>query len=320
MRLEDIGFYTLSDERAAQATSQSDLHRCEMLVTKACNFKCPYCRGCGPTEELSLEAAKKVIDEWAKNGLRNVRFSGGEPTVWKPLIELVEYTKKTCHKIENIAISTNGSADLSYYQKLIDAGVSDFSVSLDACCASTGDIMSGVKGSWNRVIDAIRFLSERSYVTVGVVLTEENATELGNIIEFANGLGVSDIRIISAAQWNEAEPLVVEVSEEIRKKHPILSYRLNHLAECRNVRGIKETDTHSCPLVLDDMAVMDGKHYPCIIYMREGGEDIGEVGPQMREERKKWFEETDTACDPICKKNCLDVCIDYNNRWVDLNG
>jgi hypothetical protein len=30
------------------------------------------------------------------------------------------------------------------------------------------------------------------------------------------------------------------------------------------------------------MAVNHGKHYPCIIYMREMGKPIGDVGPNMR--------------------------------------
>ena len=43
MKLEDIGFYTLSDERAANASEKSDLWRCEILLTDKCNFNCIYC-------------------------------------------------------------------------------------------------------------------------------------------------------------------------------------------------------------------------------------------------------------------------------------
>ena len=45
MKLEDIGFYTLSDSRARNASENSPLWRCELLITSQCNFKCPYCRG-----------------------------------------------------------------------------------------------------------------------------------------------------------------------------------------------------------------------------------------------------------------------------------
>lgn len=176
-------------------------------------------------------------------------------------------------------------------------------------------MMSGVSGSWEKVVENIKFISKNSYITVGVVLTEENVEELPKIIEFAHNLGVSDIRIISAAQWNDEKKLNIEVSDEIKEAHPILAYRLTHLAKGRNVRGLKDYDCHDCPLVLDDMAVMNGKHYPCIIYMREGGAAIGDLTENVRE---AWYKKTNTHADPICKKNCLDVCIDYNNRWNKL--
>jgi len=93
-KLEDIGFYTLEDGRAKNTSISSPLWRCELLLTSRCNFKCPYCRGVKDdfSGDLSLGDAKHVVDLWADGGLRNVRFSGGEPTVWKPLPELIKYT------------------------------------------------------------------------------------------------------------------------------------------------------------------------------------------------------------------------------------
>jgi len=310
--IKEIGFYTLSDERAKVASSTTPLHRCELLLTKRCNFKCPYCRGVGPEKETTLDEAKNVVLEWSKCGLKNVRFSGGEPTIWNGLEELIKYTKSL--NVERIAISTNGSAQTEFYQKLINAGVNDFSISLDACCATMGDMMAGVKDKWITVINNIKYVSKLTYTTVGVVLTNDNVNELSGIINFAYDMGVSDIRIISAAQIDYLK-LNANINENVLNKCKILKYRLDNLKNNRYVRGIQASDYHKCPLVLDDMAVMDGKHYPCIIYMREGGKYIGNVGPEMRNERKQWFETTDTSKDPICKKNCLDVCIDYNNKW-----
>jgi hypothetical protein len=68
------------------------------------------------------------------------------------------------------------------------------------------------------------------------------------------------------------------------------------------------------------MAVMGKLHYPCIIYLRESGQPIGTVGPKMRHERERWSRTRDTHHDPICRRNCLDVCVAYNNRWEELHG
>jgi hypothetical protein len=68
------------------------------------------------------------------------------------------------------------------------------------------------------------------------------------------------------------------------------------------------------------MAVAQGKHFPCIVYMREGGQAIGNINCDMREDRYQWFKNHDTHNDPICQKNCLDVCIDYNNIYRKYHG
>lgn len=316
MELERIGFYTLEDKRAKHVNKHTPLWRCELILTDKCNFRCPYCRGIVDEHKGTMvyEQARSVVELWTNQGLKNIRFSGGEPVYWKGLLDLVKYTKS--RGVERIAISTNGSADLDFYKKLYEAGINDFSISLDACCAETGDKMAGgKKGVWEKLTGNIREISKLTYVTVGVVLTEDNIGEFHEIVEFAsNDLGVSDIRIISSAQWNKALDEGLGISKEILDKHPILKYRVANIEENRHVRGITETDNHQCPLALDDMAVLNGYHFPCIIYMREQGDPIGKLGVTVRDDREAWYMKHNTFRDPICKKNCLDVCVDYNNR------
>ena len=313
MNLKEIGFYTLNDERARTATHTSPLQRCELLVTQRCNFNCPYCRKL-KGQELTRKKAKEILDMWIADGLVNIRFSGGEPTLWEPLVDAVSYAK--VKNIKRIAVSTNGSADWELYKQLICAGVNDFSVSLDACCSEGGNAMAGVRGQFRKVTQNIINLGHRRvYVTVGVVLTDENIGEADKIVEFAHGLGVSDIRIIPAAQHSKTLP---EIQDSYKMCYPILKYRLNNMREDGTVRGLKETDTCRCPLVLDDMVVWDGHHYPCIIYLREGGAPIGKIHDKMRQERFVWYILHNTHVDKICKGNCLDVCVDYNNRVREL--
>lgn len=315
-KLESIGFYTLSDERAAQTSGTSPMWRCEMLLTGSCNFSCPYCRGFSalsrPCGDMPLDRALEVLCIWIADGLKNVRFSGGEPTLYPHLNGLV----RTCKEggVERIAISTNGSMPFEVYEKLVKDGVNDFSISLDACCATFGDKMAGVPGKFKTVTENIRRISELTYVTVGVVLTTDNVAETKKIIEFAHSLGVADIRIISAAQWDQLLEGLQDIDPEILAAHPILKYRVENFNSGRNVRGISETDCHRCHLVKDDSVVCGQWHFPCVIHMREGGEPIGKIGPNMRQERLEWFETHNSYLDPICRKNCLDVCVSFNNK------
>lgn len=326
MDLKSIGFYTLSNERASNTSETSQMKRCEMIITEYCNFKCPYCRGLKAEiygqrkiKELSLEEIKHNIDLWCINEpLENIRFSGGEPTLHKDIVEIISYAKSK--GIKRIAISTNGSNKFELYKELAEAGCNDFSISLDACCADDGDKMAGgINGSWEKVVENIKNISQITYVTVGVVLTPENIEKTIDTIRFAHQLGVADIRIISAAQWNEPIPRLNEVEDEIKDAHPILKYRIKHFAEGRNVRGITPNDSSKCALVLDDSVIAGDFHYPCIIYMREKGHPVGKISENMRKERAEWFKNHNCYEDEICRKNCLDVCVDYNNKYRETH-
>lgn len=313
MKLEDIGFYTLSDYRADHASISSPLYRCEMILTPMCNFKCPYCRGPHALAQkpMLFRDAKAILENWAVDGLKNVRFSGGEPTLWKDLHKLTGIARSL--GVQRIAISTNGSAPFEIYERLHRHGVNDFSISLDACCSSTGSIMSGGKADFDIVCENIKRLSQITYVTVGVVITKENVEEISKIIEFADGLGVSDIRCIPAAQEDKLLPMPAK-TEDILRRHPIFKYRHDNAVNGIKIRGLRETDSPTCWLTMDDMAVAGHYHWPCIIYMREGGAPIGKLSCETRNDRLNWAKKHNCHCDEICKKNCLDVCRDYNNR------
>ncbi len=313
MKMEDIGFYTLCDERCKHVNAHSPMWRCEMILTDTCNFSCPYCRG-HKHGAMYLDVAYDALRHWCDDGLKNIRFSGGEPLTYPGLNSLVNYAKQ--FGCEHIAISSNGSFPLHQYKELIDLGVNDFSISLDTCCSAFGDEISGVSGAWDVVVNNIRELSKLTYVTVGVVVTKETAASFVGTVKFAHSLGVADIRVIPVVQESDYIEHVANIPQEILDDCPILAYRVKNLLVGRKVRGIKEDDSTQCSLGMDDSVVAGDSHYPCVIYLREGGSSIGKIGPGMRAERVEWVSKHNTHNDPICKKNCLDVCIDHNNQCV----
>ena len=313
--LEDIGFYTLCDSRTANLSAISPMWRCEMILTERCNFKCPYCRGLRGDclGDMPMVKAYEVLDQWCNQGLRNVRFSGGEPMLYPGLGDLVEYCNT--FGVKRIALSTNGSFPLHRYIELWEKGVNDFSISFDACCAGVcGEMSGGAEKAFDRITENIKRLSQRTYVTVGVVLTDDNLGDLAGIVQLAHDLGVADIRIIPAAQEGNMIKGVESISQEVLDAHPILAYRVANILAGKPVRSISESDSGRCYIPVDDSVVCGNYHFPCVIYMRELGEPIGEIGPNMRQERVKWSEKHNPYLDPICQKNCLDVCVDHNNK------
>jgi hypothetical protein len=110
-----------------------------------------------------------------------------------------------------------------------------------------------------------------------------------------------------------------DLDDALLDRHPILKYRINNFRNGISVRGLTESDAHKCAIVLDDSVIAGDYHFPCVIYMREQGEAVGKVGLNMRQERKQWFDTHDTHLDPICSRNCLDVCRNHNSKYRDTH-
>lgn len=311
--LDEIGFYTLSEKRAKVSGLHTRMERAEIIITDRCNFKCPYCRGLREEirGEMPIEQIKRNIDILVKHNLRCIRFSGGEPTTHESLDDAVVWAK--INGVEKIAISTNGSADLDEYEWLVQCGVNDFSISLDACCSSFADKMAGVSGKFNRVTDNIRALSKLTYVTVGIVISEETVHTTKDIVMFAHELGVADIRLISAAQFDKVLHQVKGIPQEVLDAHPILKYRVERAKNGHPIRGIGRDDSSWCGIAVDDVVIAGKYHFPCVIHMRENGNPIGEFNEDFRYERLMWACATDTKEEKICQKNCLDCIVQYNN-------
>jgi MoaA/NifB/PqqE/SkfB family radical SAM enzyme len=315
MKLDDIGFYTLTDERAMHAGETSPMWRGEIIVTGRCNFNCIYCRRLSP-KDIDQNLALEVIEHWLKDGLKNIRFSGGEPTLYRPLPLLV----RKCREggVERIGLSSNGSAPFPIYEQLIQEGVNDIAISLDSCSPLLADSIARVSHQWEKVTGNIQRLSKLTYVTASIVFTEENVEQADKIISFAHKLGAADIRFVTASHGEQLVLKLQDTPSDFLDKNPILRYRIKNLKAGRPIRGLQPSDAHKCHLVLDDSVVSGKWHYPCGVYFREGGKPIGEVDPSMRKQRMEWFKSTDTHAETICTQFCADFYIEYNNRCEEF--
>jgi sulfatase maturation enzyme AslB (radical SAM superfamily) len=321
MKLDQIGFYTLNDERAKNISTTSPLWRACILVTSRCNFSCKYCNGLSCDKDYDFDTYKPLLADMCLNhGLKNIRFSGGEPTLHPRLLDFIKEARSyKC--IEKIAVSTNGSADLDYYKQIIAAGVNDFSISCDTCDSVIANDLAGRSDNvFDKVISNIREMSKLTYVILGITISESNSHNIKQILEFADSLGVADMKLSTSTHWNQPIPNLETIPEWILNKHPILKYRVSHFKKGRNVRGLRECDCHKCMLVQDDMIIVGSQHYACIVQAREKASSIGTVKSvaQMRLERREWAILKDTHADPVCKPFCMDIFADCNNRIHEL--
>ena len=105
-------------------------------VTDRCNFRCVYCmppQGVPhvPHERIMrYEEIAAFVQVAARQGIRKVRITGGEPLVRADLPRLVEMISDI-EEIEDISLTTNGILLEKYAGALAQAGLSRVNVSLD---------------------------------------------------------------------------------------------------------------------------------------------------------------------------------------------
>ena len=82
------------------------------------------------TSLLTLEERQRTLSLFSSLGMTKVRFTGGEPTISKQLLPLIQYAKNIS-SIKSIGITTNGLTLASNIDKYIDAGLTNVNISLD---------------------------------------------------------------------------------------------------------------------------------------------------------------------------------------------
>jgi len=140
----------------------------------ACNFNCFYCRPLSMRKAIDKKLTrpdkfKEAIEHLCRLGVRKVRFTGGEPTLYKRLPDLVAHTKNIDESVHT-AITSNGSLLKRMAPLLGDAGLD----------------LAGIEASMKHIPTV-----KLNCVVMGGV----NSDEVGNMVRFADKLGI-DIRFI----------------------------------------------------------------------------------------------------------------------------
>jgi cyclic pyranopterin phosphate synthase len=173
-------------------------------LTDRCNYRCTYCMPAEgvqlvPREDvLSFEEIERIVRALATVGVRRVRLTGGEPTVRKDLVQLVE--RLGALGLDDLAMTTNGHLLPELAGPLRAAGLHRLNVSVDSLdparfrvITRRGDLATVVAG-----IDAAR--------AAGFSQTKINMVVMA---------GVNDDEIAAVARWAWERDLVPRFIEEM---------------------------------------------------------------------------------------------------------
>jgi radical SAM protein with 4Fe4S-binding SPASM domain len=167
-------------------------------VTRECNMKCSHCYINATEEklegELTTKEAKNVIDQIYQVSSPLLILSGGEPLLRADIFELIKYGSKKGLKM---GLGSNGYLiDDKIAKKLKEAGISTVSVSIDSNIPAQHDEFRGVKGAWERAVNACKVLRKHGVlVQVNTTLTHDNYDQIDDIMTLTESVGVENFHL-----------------------------------------------------------------------------------------------------------------------------
>jgi radical SAM protein with 4Fe4S-binding SPASM domain len=180
------------------------------VLTERCNYRCLSCacwRNDAEADELTLAqwiTAFEDVREFV--GDFSVQFGGGEPFVFKPLLELVEW----CHAHSiGWVITTNGSAlSPRNARRLAGAQPLAVNISVDGATDSVHDRSRGVAGSLRAITRGIAALREARQqsgasfpIRIKATVHRENFREMPALVQWAEAVGASSVDFSPVRRW-----------------------------------------------------------------------------------------------------------------------
>lgn len=178
------------------------LEQIYFYATKECNARCYHCyqptirAKSSPrkpqTSEVSQTSLLEFVESALPLGLRSVKISGGEPLLRTDLVDIIRGIRELG---VNVSIETNGFLiDDKLADMLTELGV-EVSISLDGGSAAVHDSLRGLPGSFERVITAIRMLSDRGCEPQVIMsISHRNLNEVENVLSMAVSNGCHRVK------------------------------------------------------------------------------------------------------------------------------
>ncbi|HEX9261896.1 MAG TPA: radical SAM protein, partial [Candidatus Bathyarchaeia archaeon] len=167
-------------------------------VTRKCNLKCSHCYINATKEEfrgeLTTEEAKRLMNQLSEVSKPLLILSGGEPMLREDIYELIRYG---ANKGFRMGLGSNGTLiNGTVAKKLKNAGLKTVSISLDSSIPEKHDQFRGLENSWKKAVKAIKALKRNGVlVQVNTTLTQQNHSEIDEIMSLAEQLGVENFHL-----------------------------------------------------------------------------------------------------------------------------
>ncbi len=161
----------------------------EVQINTECNSKCLMCYATGMRKDgehyLSVEEIKNFYRELRRGGVISGIITGGEPSLRKDLIEILEALEA---RKNLFAMTTNSiSMNRRLLKELYNAGLCQINLSLNSLDPQQNDLERGYSGHFEKVMEVIAWSQEIGIpVGLSVLVTHQNIRIIEDFLKFCS--------------------------------------------------------------------------------------------------------------------------------------
>ena len=159
-----------------------------LKLTENCQSRCVTCGYWQQKWEdriSTYRAISLINDEIPALGIRNLRFTGGEPLLRKDFFDILGKMQSSLYK--NIILQTNGLLIKRYADQINDSPINKLTVSLDGL-SKTNDRIRGTKNGWEKVFDGLSMIHGKT-IAICSTLTNRSHLEYEEFLRFIKERG-----------------------------------------------------------------------------------------------------------------------------------
>ena len=246
----------------------------QFQLTTICNERCIFCRKyTWPKKQIPIEVVAEKLEQYPNAALQ---FSGGEPTMYDHLVELIELIEGRPYKVYTNGVIDDSGCGIEAKKKFLD-GAKEIAISFDADNMETYNSIRHPLDSYAflKVLKTASLYSEKAKLSM--VVTKNNVQTIPNIIAFANS---KQIKTRFYPLHTNTAGLVVEEKQLESLKACLKDMDYDHCLT--NVDQIFSPDyfvekrkfipcgARNVSRLIDE----DGRKYPCCYAINDNGKDI----------------------------------------------
>jgi MoaA/NifB/PqqE/SkfB family radical SAM enzyme len=153
-----------------------------LQVSRVCNQKCRFCSNPENERMIALDEAQRLVDDFVERGYSGVILTGGEPTLYPELAEVVAYAAA---KGIPPRLVTNGqkTSDSGYFRSLVGAGLNHIHLSVQTTDRELQGRLTGKPDSLDHIWVTLDLAQELDVnVDINTTLNHYNADHLDRTV------------------------------------------------------------------------------------------------------------------------------------------